>query len=303
MESYYLIDFENVHNEGITNIENMTKSDHVHIFSTQNAINIRPDIFWLNGDITSHLVPVRKQSLDMHLVSFLGYLLGIHGKGCSYLIISKDKDYDNIIKFWKDQGYPNIFRQKSFSGKIIQTAQTANKAIVTTKGKQAQKINSVISPCLSYPLSRSDRQQLNLYVQHALTDDYNYTIEVANRVCKYVIAHCNDEHMLNGVHNDIRVDFPSCYEKLYSDVKKILSEFGGYSKQDSKKEAQVRSFFGIHFKKKIYKDCKEDIIGAIVSGKTKQQVHNNLMKIYTDKNTVSHIYKTIKPLIKDLPGN
>lgn len=161
----------------------------------------------------------------------------------------------------------------------------------------------MISPCLSYPLSRSDRQQLNLYVQHALTDDYNYTIEVANRVCKYVIAHCNDEHMLNGVHNDIRVDFPSCYEKLYSDVKKILSEFGGYSKQDSKKEAQVRSFFGIHFKKKIYKDCKEDIIGAIVSGKTKQQVHNNLMKIYTDKNTVSHIYKTIKPLIKDLPGN
>lgn len=57
METYYLIDFENVHNDGIANIESMTKEDHVHIFSTQNATNIRQDIFWLNGDIKSHLVP------------------------------------------------------------------------------------------------------------------------------------------------------------------------------------------------------------------------------------------------------
>ena len=48
METFYLIDFENVHNDGITNIESMTKEEHVHIFSTQNATNIRQDIFWLN---------------------------------------------------------------------------------------------------------------------------------------------------------------------------------------------------------------------------------------------------------------
>ena len=98
MKTFYLIDFENVHNDGIANIESMTKEEHVHIFSTQNATNIRQDIFWLNGDIKSHLVPVRKQSLDMHLVSYLGYLLGVYGKECSYVIISKDKDYDNIVK-------------------------------------------------------------------------------------------------------------------------------------------------------------------------------------------------------------
>ena len=41
METYYLIDFENVHNDGISNIENITKEEHVHIFSTPNATNIR----------------------------------------------------------------------------------------------------------------------------------------------------------------------------------------------------------------------------------------------------------------------
>ena len=39
MKTFYLIDFENVHNDGIANIESMTKEEHVHIFSTQNATN------------------------------------------------------------------------------------------------------------------------------------------------------------------------------------------------------------------------------------------------------------------------
>ena len=116
METYYLIDFENVHNEGIANIKSMTKTDHMHIFSTQNATNINKDVFWINGDIKSHLVPAKKQSLDMHLVSYLGYLLGIHGKDCCYVIISKDKDYDNIVKFWKEEGYQNISRKEKLPG-------------------------------------------------------------------------------------------------------------------------------------------------------------------------------------------
>ena len=37
MKTFYLIDFENVHNDGIANIESMKKEEHVHIFSTQNA--------------------------------------------------------------------------------------------------------------------------------------------------------------------------------------------------------------------------------------------------------------------------
>lgn len=307
METYYLIDFENVHNDGIANIECMTKTDHIHIFSTQNATNIRSDIFWLNGDIKSHLVPARKQSLDMHLVSYLGHLLGINGKECSYVIISKDKDYDNIVKFWKEEGYPNISRKEKLPECVKQSNPNGVKATTTTvqvtqKTKQLQAVNSIISTGLSYILSGSDRCDLNLYVQHALTDNYSYTIGEANRICKFVIAHCNEDRMLSGLHNDIRSEFPNHYEKVYSDVKEILCEYVGDRKQDKKREAQVRSFFGRYFKKKIYTECKEDIIDAILSGKTKLQVNNNLMQIYSDGSIVSHIYKTIQPLIKDLPG-
>lgn len=211
MKTFYLIDFENVHNDGIANIESMTKEEHVYIFSTQNATNIRQDIFWLNRDIKSHLVPVRKQSLDMHLVSYLGYLLGVYGKECSYVIISKDKDYDNIVKFWKEEGYPNISRKEKFPG------------TASTQRKKTQTVSQTKT-----------------------------NVQSKSKVAK--------------------------------------------------RESQVRSFFGQHFKKKIYVDCKEDIIQIILKSETKQQVNNGLLKLYSDGIVVSHIYKTIQPLISELPG-
>ena len=147
MKTFYLIDFENVHNDGIANIESITKEEHVHIFSTQNATNIRRDIFWLNGDIKSHLVPVRKQSSDMHLVSYLGHLLGVYGKECSYVIISKDKDYDNIVKFWKEEGYPNISRKEKLPG-TASTQRQKTQTVSQTKSN-VQTVNSKISAGIS----------------------------------------------------------------------------------------------------------------------------------------------------------
>lgn len=191
METFYLIDFENVHNDGLKNIDTLAKSDHVHIFYTDNAPTIRLDFVLIEGiDIVGHKVPVRKQSLDMHLVSYLGYLLGLNkGKQCSYVIISKDSDYDNIIKFWQADDVGNISRKQEIP---------------------------------------------------------------------------------NG-----KVD---------------------------KRESQVRSFFGQHFKKKIYVDKKEEIIQILLKSTTRQQVNNGLQKLYSDGAQLKEILKTLKPLIKELPG-
>lgn len=192
METFYLVDFENVHNDGLENISSLSNTDHVHIFYTDNAPTIRLDFVFVDGiDIVGHKVPVRKQSLDMHLVSYLGYLLGINkGKQCSYVIISKDSDYDNIIKFWQTGGIGNISRKP----------------------------------------------------------------EIPN--CKVV-----------------------------------------------KGESQIRSFFGQHFKKKIYVDKKEEIIQILLKSTTRQQVNNGLQKLYSDGTQVKEMLKTLQPLIKELPGS
>ena len=70
---------------------------------------------------------------------------------------------------------------------------------------------------------------------------------------------------------------------------------------ENKREAQLRSFFGRHFKKKIFLEKKEEIIQAALKSKTKQQVNNALMKHFEGKD-VSEIYKRLEPFIKNLPG-
>ncbi len=306
METFYLVDFENVHNEGIENIDSLSKEDHVHIFTTENAINIRMDIVFSKGiDIQGHIVPVRKQSLDMHLVSYLGYLLGIHGKQCSYIIISKDTDYDNIIKFWKEEGYQNISRLQKIPGSTVAqkkvTPQTAaqKKAAPQTKAT-AQTANNIINAGMAYDFSGEDRTILNQFVQHELIG-MGYSGNDANRICKYVVSHCNDERMLSGIHNDLKKEYDNCSE-VYEDVKSILGKFVTSKSKMVKRESQVRSFFGQHFRKKIYVDNKEAIIDIIVNAKTRQQVNNDLLKLYSDNDVVKKIYQTVQPLIKDLPG-
>lgn len=82
---------------------------------------------------------------------------------------------------------------------------------------------------------------------------------------------------------------------------KNTTEKASKSSEKEKRESQVRSFFGRHFKKKLYTEHKEDIIQVVLKGKTKQQINNHLMKFYPSE-TVSEIYKKLQPLIKDLPG-
>ena len=70
-----------------------------------------------------------------------------------------------------------------------------------------------------------------------------------------------------------------------------------------KRESQIHSFFGQHFKENKYKQKKEIIIQAILKSKTKQQVNNALMKSFVSEET-GVIYKRLSPLLAllSLPG-
>ncbi|MDE6775827.1 MAG: hypothetical protein K2J37_05995 [Ruminococcus sp.] len=71
--------------------------------------------------------------------------------------------------------------------------------------------------------------------------------------------------------------------------------------KSDKREAQIRSFFGQHFKEKKYKQKKEIIIHAVLASKTKQQVNNTLMKSFSSEDT-GVIYKRLSPLLTSLPS-
>lgn len=226
METYYLIDFENVHNEGLENLDSLNPGDHVHIFYTENALNISLDIILSKGmgvEIVGHKVPVRKQSLDMHLVSYLGYLLGSHAEQCAYVIVSKDTDYDNIIKYWRDKGYKQIKRKAQVAEKA-----SAEQEIAAGKAEQEKKD----------AFSGEERDKLNHYMQHCLLEK-GYSTQDVGRLCKIVNANCNLVHPLQGINNGITKQYGK-KATAYQDVKEIWNQYGkkGASGQLEKKETQ-----------------------------------------------------------------
>ena len=129
-ETYYLIDFENVGLKGLEGAEKLTAQDHVHLFSTRNAPKINTaTLAHFNGtNLLVHEVPAKSQSVDMHLVSFLGYLLGNCKPVPTIVILSNDTDYDDICQFWKTERSISVTRRDRFEEPKPAAKKTPEKA-------------------------------------------------------------------------------------------------------------------------------------------------------------------------------
>ena len=133
IETYYLIDFENVNHAGLSCSGKLTGHDHIHIFSTKNTPNANfKDLSAFNdADLNLYSIPAGNQSLDMHLIAYLGYLIGLNGtKKCKYIIVSKDKDYDNVISFFHEKTNAQIVRQSALETKPKKTLSDPKKKTV-----------------------------------------------------------------------------------------------------------------------------------------------------------------------------
>ena len=106
IKTHYLIDYENVNSEGLSGCEKLGKTDRIVIFFTQNARKIDMSEIANHGEAELAMIeiPAGKQSADIHIGSYLGYLAGkSEGKECRAVIVSKDTDFDKLIMFWKEK--------------------------------------------------------------------------------------------------------------------------------------------------------------------------------------------------------
>ncbi len=102
MSVQYLVDFENVHEAGIYGMDALAAEDCVYLFHTSVTDKITlSTLDDVRAWVKVILVPPGKQSLDMHLGSFLGYLIGKEtDPDTKYAIVSHDTDYRGITDFW-----------------------------------------------------------------------------------------------------------------------------------------------------------------------------------------------------------
>ena len=144
-ETYYLIDFENVGLKGLEGAEKLSAQDHVHLFSTRNAPKINTaTLATFNGkNLVVHEVPAKSQSVDMHLVSYLGYLLGKHDPVPTIVILSNDTDYDDIVQFWKAERDVSVVRRDHFEVPQASAPKKAAKKMRAT-GRAAAKEKTTV---------------------------------------------------------------------------------------------------------------------------------------------------------------
>lgn len=215
--TYYLVDFENVHEDGLSGSEHLGAQDHVHLFSTRNApkISIEKLTHFNATNLYTHEVPIGNQSLDMHLISYLGYLIGTNVNNiCKYVIVSKDTDYDNVISFWREHNCPNIARQNQIIMPVQQrkpnAAASANSAATSSKKVKNKTASNV-------------KTLINTEVQQALSKA-KCTKNVINKAASIVVKHYGEDQFSNNVHNELRNTY-SNYAEIYQIVKPIISRY------------------------------------------------------------------------------
>ncbi len=113
----YLIDYENVHEAGLQGMESCPAGCAIHLFYSQNANRLSLDLLrGLKAAFFVHKVQPGRQSLDMQLVSYLGFLIGTEGPDCRYVIVSKDRDFANTPQFWQSEAGIEVVRQSTLDG-------------------------------------------------------------------------------------------------------------------------------------------------------------------------------------------
>lgn len=184
LETYYLIDFENVHEEGLSGSDKLGAHDHIHMFSTQNAPKISfKELALLNStEHFSHIIPAGRQSLDMHLIAYLGYLIGKNSNS-RYVIVSNDTDFDPIISFLKSDISPSISitRQAKIAAALPKDpAQKPTEAQITAQQKIA----------------------LNTEIQRAISNA-GYTQPIINEVASMVVKHYGENNAKQVIYRAI----------------------------------------------------------------------------------------------------
>lgn len=299
-ENFYLIDFENVHEAGLSCSRELNSHDHIHIFSTENApkISLEPLVVFNSSDLESHIIPAGKQSLDMHLTAYLGYLIGMHqAENCKYIVVSKDTDYDNIISFLKKTTDSEIIRQAKIEMPPKKAKASASNQAKASSTEQAET-DASDKPKTDSTKAANINTQLKTEIEQILHSK-GYDKSVVNQVVSIVLKHYGKERFANLVHNDLRSNYKD-YLDIYKAIKPVLQKYPvGTSKQNPsvQRNKEVQDILSkASFQNSIITDVASIVCQHYKDEKAKQTIHTLLVQKYGSAKGLD-IYNRIKKCI------
>ncbi|MBD5541520.1 MAG: hypothetical protein HDR00_10100 [Lachnospiraceae bacterium] len=254
--------------DGLSGCDKLNKTDHIIIFFTKNAKKIDMSEIANHGDAELDMieVPAGKQSADIHIGSYLGYIAGSNkGKDCSIVIISKDTDFDNVIKFWKAKTGVKSSRAQQIKVSVSKamTAKqevTSKKATLKVSGEKKTKLNSEV-------------------MQAARAAGFDAV--VANSVVQLVTGLYGKDRLMNEVHNALRKKYTN-YLEVYEAIKPVLSKYADTPTAPTKASGTDKTAINNEIMQILRKaDFEQEIIKYVVPVVVKNvQVKNGKQQIY-----------------------
>lgn len=292
IETYYLIDYENVGADGLAGCDKLTRSDHIYIFFTKNAKRIDMSEIANHGEAELKMieVPAGKQSTDIHIGSYLAYIAGKKEsenkvKDCSVVIISKDNDYDNVIKFWKKE--TGIKASKALQIKVSAPRDTIVEQTTINKKCTLKDDGSI-------------KTELNKEIMKAVRAA-GFDAAIGNSVAKIATGFWGEERFMNNVHNKLRDNYPQ-YLVIYESIKPVLNKYSGVSSANSQpdKRSVNNQIQQLLSKAKLEGDVINYVASAVTknvgAANEKQQIYRMIISKYGQKeglNIYNHIKKHI----------
>ncbi|MDE6730733.1 MAG: hypothetical protein K2J71_08165 [Oscillospiraceae bacterium] len=277
METHYLIDYENTGARAFQGSQKLSKQDHIHLFYTENSKNITVNILSEHGSakIDTYKIPNGKQSLDMHLVSYLGFLIGTDPERKNrYVILSYDSDYDKIIQFWKAKNI-TISRCQNFSGSTSPAVSTSTLA----SSKKKVQVKTI-----------QNKSALNTEI-HAVLKQAGYSGQILNQSAQIACQHYKDPNYLSQIHAKLVALYTQDKAApIYKLIKPILKK---YHDQKPEKVTTIQTTLqnaGIPAKEIT------SILEIVKQNKDKSRIHTALVKQYgSDKGL--KLYREIRELL------
>ena len=182
METYYLIDYENIKIAGVKlNYTGVPKNSNVIFFLTSRDVlaeSEKPKRADIDCQVFNN-IPEGKEFVDKYIAAYMGYLAGVYDKdSLKVYIISRNKGYDNIIAFMSDLVNAERKEQVATSVAKKKAPAAALNDRRTDEGKISRCLIEVEEALYEYAgdLPRQDRDAVVNIVKTSLNDNDKKTV-------------------------------------------------------------------------------------------------------------------------------
>lgn len=154
METYYLIDYENIKLAGVKlTYSGIPKNSNVIFFLTTKdklTDSDKPKKKDIDCQIFDN-IPEGMESVDKYISAYMGYLAGVYDKeSLKVYIISRNKGYDNVIAFMSDLINAERKEQIGTPASKKNTAAPAKNTVMTGNGKLSKCLLEVEEALYEY---------------------------------------------------------------------------------------------------------------------------------------------------------